>query len=62
MGMLALKMNSSFIQLNNNYTRARSLYKKETNVSLDNKIFIYTKGMNEFSFIWYRVFALNSTK
>jgi hypothetical protein len=55
MGMLASKMNSSFIQLIENYLRAHWLYLEIRNVSLDTSMFVYTNNMNEYSFIWNHV-------
>ena len=52
MGMLATKLNSTFVDLNDKYARGYRLAKPEGIGKYEKKMFVYANSLNEFSFLW----------
>ena len=58
MGLLAAKLNSTFISLIDNYYRVHFFVTHEKpNISYATGMFIYSNNVNEYGFVWNRVYS-----
>lgn len=56
-GLLAARLNSSFVDLFKYYNRAHFFYSNWTNITYDQSMFIFTNTPHEYGFMWNRVLA-----